>query len=78
MKRPGSLSLADYPGDYVVVACSKCERRGRLSKAGLIRKYGGDTPLPDLRATLASPCPLVGNWWDACGAHYEGLAKARS
>jgi hypothetical protein len=39
------------------VACSHCERRGRLDVAKLIERHGPDTRLPDLREILAGDCP---------------------
>ena len=40
----GSISLTEYPGDMVIIACDRCERQGRLSKAGLIADHGLGLP----------------------------------
>lgn len=76
----GALSLSDYPGDAVVLACSKCDRRGRYHKARLVAEHGPDIGLPDLRARLAADCPLidmqVGN--ETCGAVYPELTPNAS
>jgi hypothetical protein len=38
------------------VACSKCDRLGRLSVAKLIEEHGADTRLPNLPEVLAVAC----------------------
>ena len=40
----GSISLTEYPGDMVIIACDRCERQGRPSKAGLIADQGLSIP----------------------------------
>jgi hypothetical protein len=57
------------------VACSRCERRGRLSVAKLIERHGAGAGLPDLRQTIAGDCPHVGtaSIHDRCGVHYPQL-----
>ncbi len=49
----GSLTLLDYPGDMVRVACDKCGRAGQYRKANLIARFGADIALPDLRHEIA-------------------------
>ena len=51
------------------VACSRCERYGRLSVAKLIARYGGGAKLPDLREILAGVSPRVGaaSIYERCG-----------
>jgi hypothetical protein len=70
-----SLTLRNLPGDYVELACRKCERRGRLSRARLVDQYGIDKPLPDLLAEIAK-CERRGNFHDACGVYYVALKPA--
>jgi hypothetical protein len=72
MPRSGALLLSDYPTEYVNLACSKCERRGRLRKDPLIEEHGPDIALPDLLADLAK-CARRGSFCDACGAYYPAL-----
>ncbi|HEY2210302.1 MAG TPA: hypothetical protein VGH62_01540 [Bradyrhizobium sp.] len=74
----GSLTVRNLPGPYVELACTKCERRGKLSRDKLIAQYGADIVLPDLRVRLAraSKCERVGNMYDACGAYYPALKPA--
>ena len=57
----GAVTLADYPGDMIVLACVKCERRGVYRKDRLVAEHGPNMKLPDLRHVLASDCPRVRN-----------------
>jgi hypothetical protein len=68
----GSLSLRDYPGEMVRFACEKCGRAGQYRKQNLIKQFGNDIPLPDLRFRIAN-CERVGDVHDACYIHYVGL-----
>jgi hypothetical protein len=76
MRRPSpptlALTLADYPGAMVHIACPKCGRSGRLSKARLIAEHGADIPLPELRHVLAA-CPRRGQMHDPCEVVFPGL-----
>jgi hypothetical protein len=45
----GSLSLHDYPGGIVRLSCEKCGRAGQYRKENLIKRFGPDIQLPDLR-----------------------------
>ena len=69
----GSLSLNEFPHPVVELACTKCGRRGRLHKARLVKEYGGDIALPDLRRKIAR-CDRAGSMSDVCGVHYAALA----
>jgi hypothetical protein len=62
----------------VNVACRKCERRGRVSVARLIRDYGPDTQLPHFAVTLATGCPRqkAHSIYDQCGAWFPGIGEA--
>ena len=59
------------------VACSKCERRGRLSVAKLIAEHGADMRLPDLREILVGDCPRLraASFNDRCAVHYPQLVE---
>lgn len=73
----GALSLGDFPGDVIRVACSKCDRAGRYRKRSLIAIHGDAVSLPDLLGRIAVGCPkrqAFGN--DLCGAFYPDLVKA--
>jgi hypothetical protein len=67
------LALTDYPDPMVHIACPKCGRSGRLSKARLIAEHGAAIPLPDLRHVLAA-CPRRGQMSDPCEAVFPDLA----
>jgi len=43
--------------DMLDVACSRCDRAGRLSVARLIEQHGPALPLPELRRIVAAECP---------------------
>jgi hypothetical protein len=70
----GSFTLAQFPLDMVELACDKCGRRGRLSKARLIEEHGPDIALPDLR-TMIAQCDRAGSMSDPCGAYYVALSR---
>jgi hypothetical protein len=72
----GAFTLRDLSGPYVEVACTKCERRGKLYRDRLIKEHGDSIALPDLRTKLATNCPRQGNMWDSCGAYYVELKPA--
>jgi hypothetical protein len=70
--RTGSLSLQQYPGETVRLVCDKCGRAGRYRKQTLIKQFGADIPLPDLREEIAQ-CDRARAMHDMCGVHYFGL-----
>ena len=55
--RRGSVTLGDLVDRIAMmeVACSRCERRGRLQVDRLIERYG-DMELPELGRVLAGDC----------------------
>ena len=53
----GALTLADYPGATVRIACRGCDRRGRYRRSSLIALYGEGALLPDVLRQLAHGCP---------------------
>ena len=59
----GAVTLGEIVGRLTMleVACSHCERRGRLDVAKLIEPHGADTRLPNLRLILAGDCPRAGS-----------------
>jgi len=75
MKR-GSVTLGDLIDRIAMleVACSRCERRGRLQVDRLLAQYG-DAELPELRLTLAGDCPraAVVSISDQCDIYFPGL-----
>jgi hypothetical protein len=78
MSNSGAVTFGDLAGKLVMldVACSKCDRRGRLSVAKLIAEHGADMRLPDLREVLAGDCPRLRatSYSDRCAVHYPQLA----
>jgi hypothetical protein len=70
-----SSRLADYPFDMVRLACEKCPRKGQYLKSSLIRRFGADQNIVELRLILAADCPKVvaGKTADLCGAIYPDL-----
>lgn len=73
----GALTLGDLRGrlDYLDVACSRCDRRGRYRVDRLIADHGAGKGLPDLAAELASDCPRRENVLrERCQVRFPGLA----
>ena len=68
------LTLSDYPGDVVRLACRKCDRAGQYRKAALMTRYGANMKLPDLRVEVAR-CPKMGSMSDGCGVYFVELAR---
>ena len=70
-------TLRDLSGraDMLTVACSRCDRRGRVSVHRLIADHGPDKPLPAILAGLAADCPRRGDgsWFDRCDPHFPDL-----
>jgi hypothetical protein len=71
---PGmTFTLSEYPFDWIELACDRCNRRGRLRKAGLVKVHGAECGVARLRELLIRDCPRYGNWHDPCRAYYVGL-----
>lgn len=75
----GSIWLGDVAAvlPVLVVSCRKCERRGKLSTAKLLRQHGPDFAMTDLRRILAGDCPrlLAALMRDPCDASFPDLPK---
>ena len=75
----GAVTLGEIAGrlHMLEVACSRCDRRGRLNVARLIEQHGADAKLPEPRAVLAVDCPHRGATaavYERCAVHYPQLA----
>ncbi|SDK38934.1 hypothetical protein [Bradyrhizobium ottawaense] len=46
------MRLEEWPLPYVRVKCAQCEREGRLSKDGLLERFGGEREMFVVRAKL--------------------------
>jgi hypothetical protein len=55
-------ALAEWPCPLVRLACGLCPRRGQYRKGTLIRRFGGDVKMPDLRHLIAR-CSAQGRAW---------------
>jgi hypothetical protein len=55
MPREGAIIFRDIVGklDLLRVECDKCGRRGQCGIDGLLKQYGPDIAMPDLRHELA-------------------------
>jgi hypothetical protein len=71
----GAISLAEFDHPQVEVACNACSRHARLGRARLVRDYGADIALPDLRAKLAAEagCDRYGSFQRPCGLFFVAL-----
>ena len=49
------MRLGDWPLPYVRVKCGQCDREGRLSKDGLLERFGPDRELFVVREKLTEP-----------------------
>lgn len=73
-------TLAEYPTEMVNLACSRCDRTGRLSKARLLAEHGPGVGLVNLLNRLRpADCPLnVTNLMTGgndCGIRYCDLTR---
>jgi hypothetical protein len=78
MSGSGAVTLGDIADKITMleVACSRCERHGRLSVAKLIERHGADAQLTNLRTVLAGDCPRIGGAiYEQCGVHYPQLVR---
>jgi hypothetical protein len=75
----GAVTLGSIAANITMleVACSRCERHGRLSVGKLIGR-GPETKLPELRTIIADDCPRMRavSVYDRCGVHYPQLVAA--
>lgn len=69
MASGGAVQLKDVTSERVIVRCDKCGRRGVYATAKLIRKYGGEIKMPDLKWELTGCTKTAYN--DHCGAYFE-------
>ncbi len=61
----------------LTVACRKCDRRGRLSVARLLRDYGEHAHFADISDELTVDCPRrrETQLYEMCGVHWPDLSK---
>ena len=62
---------------HIVIACNRCERRGRLSLARMVAEHGADKPGPELLRDLSADCPkrISKMAHDICGIHTPQMAR---
>ena len=75
----GTITLAQVAVKTTMldIACSHCDRRGRLNVQKLIAEYGADIGLPELKGKLSKGCPRLQNLsiHERCGAHFPRLPE---
>lgn len=76
MAANSTLTLAAYPADVVRLACRKCDRTGQYRKAALMKRYGANMKLPDLRIEIAR-CQKTDSMSDGCGVYFVELVPVR-
>ena len=71
----GAVPLSAYASPKVLLRCRSCDRRGRIDKAALIERAGGDSPLPTLRLKFVAGlgCELARATKN--GEHLPGFAQ---
>ena len=69
------MKAKDYPFKSVTISCSKCDRRGRYSRAAFVEMVGPETELPDALARISADCPQrqTSLAYDQCMALYANL-----
>ena len=76
------MRLSEYPFDHVRLACEKCDRTGGYRKRRLVKRYGADIQLPDLRLKIATDCSRNNSIrsvaMDARGVNYSTTAAGSS
>jgi hypothetical protein len=65
------LGLVAARLEVLVVACNRCDRRGRLRTERLLAEHGPGLPMPALRRIIAADCAKMqaGAIHDVCGVH---------
>jgi hypothetical protein len=70
-------TLADFRPEvtHLDVACSRCDRRGRLNVARLIEQHGAGATIRNAVAGLNSDCPNrdAHGVMQRCDIHFPGL-----
>ena len=69
MSPRGSITLGELQGKRLTmleIACSRCDRAGRLRFDKLIARHGAGIGLPDLREILVHDCPRAGSASRSC------------
>jgi hypothetical protein len=67
-------TLAEWPYGMVRITCGLCPRRRQHRKGTLIRRFGGDVTMPDLRH-LITRCPRKDAPGAASGVYYADLRR---
>jgi hypothetical protein len=67
-------TLAEWLYGMVRLPCGLASRRGQYRKGTLIRRFGGDVKMPDLRHLIAR-CPHKDAPGAACGVYYADLRE---
>ena len=79
MSPSGSIALGQLRGklQLLEIACSRCDRAGRLRLDRLVAGHGADIVLPELRTILAGDCLRAGSVSvnDRCGVHFPQLRR---
>lgn len=76
-KFPGSVALGDVAerAAQLEIACSRCDRRGRMNLQKLVATYGAAFPMTGLGAAIAADCPRRNEAAQGhrCDVFYPGL-----
>lgn len=77
MPRNGAYIVSELPeGQMMGLECDRCGRKGRYRKETILKMFGPDHPLPDVRVKLAN-CPRYGNMSDPCRVTFSDPIGAR-
>ena len=68
----GASTIGEFPFEMIRISCVKCERAGQYRRTTLLKHYGANMVLPELRHVLAQ-CPLRHTMNDPCMVIFPDL-----
>ena len=75
---PGVIFLGQVAArlEYLDIACTRCDRHGRLRLDRLLAQHGADMSMPELGRLIAADCPrmVADKMHDVCGWRFPGLS----
>lgn len=72
------IPLIEHPAETMRMACTKCDRNGKVSRARMVEAWGPQMGLVDLLQVIAKDCPQQTPDWQGirrCGVYYVDLKE---